>query len=63
MDMSKQTVVDVEMGRSEPRLRTILAFAAALEVEPGELLAPSASIDLGAVSSSVILPGFFSEAA
>lgn len=35
--VAPKTVVDLEMGRQEPRLRTIRRLAAALGVEPAEV--------------------------
>ena len=35
--VTAKTVVDLELGRQEPRLRTIRAIAGALGVEPSEV--------------------------
>ena len=35
--VTQKTIVDLELGRQEPRLRTIRLIAAALGVEPAEV--------------------------
>jgi len=37
--LSSRSIIGIEHGRSDMRLRSLLAIAAALEVAPGELLA------------------------
>jgi transcriptional regulator with XRE-family HTH domain len=41
-DVTKSTISGIEQGRANPRLETLVAIAAALRVEVGELLAPPA---------------------
>jgi transcriptional regulator with XRE-family HTH domain len=40
-----QTILDIETGRRRPRPSTLRKIAAALEVEPGDLLPEDAGAD------------------